>query len=146
VDLNAVVREVVRGSETVAREKGLALRAAVEDRAAVARLNDSGIRRLLIILIENAIRHTAAGGSVTVATARRDGGIALTVEDTGEGIAPQALPHIFERFYCGDPARTGGGAGLGLSIAQAIAHAHRSEIAVDSEPGGGARFTVVLPK
>jgi signal transduction histidine kinase len=69
----------------------------------------------------------------------------LTVADTGEGIAVDTLPHIFERFYRGDRARgTGSGFGLGLSIAQAIAQAHGSEITVESAPGAGARFSLTL--
>lgn len=146
VDLNAVVTEVVRESEGLARAKGLLLRAALTKERAVAALNESGVRRLLLILIDNAVRHTPPGGAVTVATAARDSGVVLAVEDTGEGIAPDALPHIFERFFRADAARGGSGAGLGLSIAQAIAQAHRSDIAVESAPGQGARFTVVFKR
>ena len=69
----------------------------------------------------------------------------LSVADTGEGIAPDALPHVFERFYRSDPARAGGsGFGLGLSIAQAIAQAHGTRIRVESSLGAGALFTVSL--
>ena len=113
--------------------------------AVLARANAAGIRRLLLILVDNALKHTPAGGTVTVTAAAQNGGAILTVGDTGEGIAAGALPHIFERFYRGDPARvSGSGFGLGLSIAQAIAQAHGSEIAVESTPGAGARFSLPL--
>jgi signal transduction histidine kinase len=100
---------------------------------------------VLLILIDNALKHTPAGGMVTVGAHKLDDGVMLSVTDTGEGIAPEALPHVFERFYRSDPARGGGsGFGLGLSIAQAIAQAHGTRILVESRPGAGARFTIAL--
>jgi two-component system heavy metal sensor histidine kinase CusS len=73
-------------------------------------------------------------------------GVTLSVEDTGEGIPAEALPHIFERFYRADPARISSGFGLGLSIAQAIAQAHGTRIEVASRPGSGSRFCMLLGK
>jgi heavy metal sensor kinase len=144
-DLNAIVEDVVTHNREFAAAKGVTLESCAAAPPAVAPANESAIRRLLTALIDNAVKYTPAGGTVTVATARRDGGIALTVADTGEGIEPGALPHIFERFYRADPARSrGNGVGLGLSIAQAIAQAHGSRIAVESRPGEGARFEVLL--
>src|SRR5262249_37156944 len=94
-------------------------------------------QRLLRILIDNAIRHTPNGGSVTGSAHDR----ILAVQDTGEGIAPGDLPHIFERFYRADPVRTSGaGFGPGLSIAQSIAQAHNTTIQVQSAVGKGSRF------
>jgi signal transduction histidine kinase len=111
----------------------------------VAKANGPGLGRLIGILIDNAIKHTPAGGAVTISAVARGGDAVLSVEDTGEGISATDLPHIFERFYRADPARGGGsGFGLGLSIAQAIAQAHGSRIAVESSPGAGARFSLVL--
>jgi two-component system heavy metal sensor histidine kinase CusS len=144
-DLNDLVNDVVHQNEGLAAEKGIHLDAGTGGQAVLAAANASGIRRLLLILVDNALKHTPAGGTVTVSAAARDGGAVLTVDDTGEGIAADALPHIFERFYRGDPARgSGSGFGLGLSIAQAIAQAHGSEIAVESTPGAGARFSLTL--
>jgi two-component system heavy metal sensor histidine kinase CusS len=144
-DLKDVVNDVVHQNEGIAAGKGIRLEAETGGQAVLATANASGIRRLLLILVDNALKHTPAGGTVRVSAAARDGGATVTVDDTGEGIAADALPHIFERFYRGDPARgSGSGFGLGLSIAQAIAQAHGSEIAVQSAPGAGARFSLTL--
>jgi heavy metal sensor kinase len=144
-DLNDLVNDVVHRNAGLAAENGIRLQAGTGAQGVRASANAAGIRRLLAILVDNALKHTPAGGMVTVSAAAGDGGAVLTVEDTGEGIAADALPHIFERFYRGDPARgSGSGFGLGLSIAQAIAQAHGSEIAVQSAPGAGARFRLTL--
>ena len=144
IDLAEQVRRVVEQSETMAVEKGIRLSAATNGAPVMAPANAGGIRRLLVILIDNALRHTDAGGSVTVTAAESPGGALLTVQDTGAGIGPSDMPHIFERFYRSDPARGGAGFGLGLSIAQVIARAHGSEIEVESRPGEGARFQLRL--
>jgi signal transduction histidine kinase len=111
------------------------------------------LRQLVVILLDNAIKFTNAGGLVRVGV-RSDGSAAtLTVTDTGVGIPPDQLPHVFERFYRGDVSRTRGssgengsdGVGLGLSIAQWIADEHRGSIRIDSGPGQGARVTVQFP-
>lgn len=145
VDLNAVVAEVVEQNLALAETKGIALNSKLVDGPAVIRASEAGIRRLLLILIDNALKHTAAGGTVTVSTtAYPGGGTNLSVRDTGEGIEADVLPHIFERFYRADKSRTNGGVGLGLSIAQAIAQAHQTEIEVSSVEGQGACFSVVF--
>jgi heavy metal sensor kinase len=144
-DLNELVHSVVQQNSAIAAGKGVALRAVAPDQPARASADASGLRRVLLILVDNALKHTPAGGSVTVSVVANGSGATLTVQDTGEGIAADALPHIFERFYRADPARAGGaGFGLGLSIAQAIARAHGSAIAASSSPGEGARFTLSL--
>jgi two-component system sensor histidine kinase BaeS len=100
-------------------------------------------------LLSNALRHTPGGGRVTVSawTTQREVGILVT--DTGEGLTPEQLPHVFERFYRGDSARTRDdrGSGIGLTIAKAIVDAHGGAIGVSSDgPGQGARFVVTLPR
>ncbi len=145
VDINALVTEVIRKSETLAEAKGIQMTADLRQQAAVAAANESAIRRLLLILIDNALKHTPAGGSVKVSTAECGHGIALTVKDSGEGIGADSLPHIFERFYRADASRErNGGVGLGLSIAQTIAHAHGTKIEAESAPGAGSSFRLVL--
>ncbi|KXK54348.1 MAG: putative two-component hybrid sensor and regulator [Chloroflexi bacterium OLB13] len=96
-------------------------------------------------LIDNALRHTDSGGSVVITTARNHDGISIEVRDTGVGIHPDALPHIFDRFWRQDEARTTPGFGLGLPIAQRIIERHGGKITVDSRVDAGSVFTVHLP-
>jgi signal transduction histidine kinase len=105
------------------------------------------LRQLVWNLVENAIRYTPAGGAVVLAS-RRHGRVAeITVSDTGIGIPPEDLPHIFERFYRVDRGRSRavGGTGLGLSIVKQVAEAHGGQVRVRSTPGEGSTFTVALP-
>ena len=144
-DLSELIHSAVQQYAALAIEKGVTLRAAATQPPVRAAADASGIRRILSILVDNALKHTPAGGTVTVSAAAGAARVTLTVEDTGEGIPAAALPHIFERFYRADPARGGGsGFGLGLSIAQAIAQAHGSAITVSSTPGAGAHFSLSL--
>jgi signal transduction histidine kinase len=100
------------------------------------------IERVLTNLVENALRHTPAGGSVRIALAREERAIGVTVSDTGAGIAPEDLPRVFDRFYRGGSgnARTAGGAGLGLTIARGIVELHGGTLTAESAPGQGSRF------
>jgi signal transduction histidine kinase len=105
------------------------------------------LKQLFINLLDNAIRYTGEGGAVTVSL-RQDGKeVAIAVEDTGLGIEPEHLPHLFERFYRTDAARSrnSGGTGLGLPLVMEIAQAHRGTITVASEIGKGSVFTLRLP-
>ncbi len=106
------------------------------------------VRRLLSNLVENALRHGPAGGTVTVSVGPAEEGTAqVRVHDEGGGIPPEALPHLFDRFYRTDQSRTRatGGVGLGLSIAREIARRHGGDIAVTSRPQEGTTFVVRLP-
>jgi signal transduction histidine kinase len=98
------------------------------------------------ILLDNAVKYTPNGGSVTVSVGEEDGSVALVVSDTGIGIAEDQLPLVFERFYRADPSRSDGGAGLGLSIARQIAESHGGQIRAESTPGTGSTFTLLLPR
>ncbi|HEY9593129.1 MAG TPA: ATP-binding protein [Spirochaetia bacterium] len=104
------------------------------------------VERVLTNLIENALRYTPSGGTVRVLLAPDRGGVRVTVADTGIGIAPEDLPHVFERFYRADKARekTTGGSGLGLAIAREIVELHGGSLVVESAPGRGAAFTFTL--
>jgi signal transduction histidine kinase len=103
------------------------------------------IGQVLGNLIDNALRHTPAGGTVTLAVDQVSDGVRFTVTDTGEGIPTEHLPHIFERFYRVDPAHDGG-SGIGLAVARAIIDVHKGRISAASDgPGTGATFTILLP-
>jgi signal transduction histidine kinase len=105
------------------------------------------LKQLFINLVENAIKYTPAGGTVELSLFKKDDKVHFEVRDTGIGIPPENLPHIFDRFYRVDKARARahGGSGLGLSIAKWIATAHGGSIRVKSQPGEGTTFTVTLP-
>jgi two-component system OmpR family sensor kinase len=108
------------------------------------------LHQIMRNLLHNAVKFTPDGGQITLSAALQDGAVALAVADTGPGIAPADLPHLFERFYRSDRARArgdaeAGGAGLGLAIAQGLAVAQGGHITVESTPGCGSTFTLVLP-
>ena len=104
------------------------------------------VRQLLLIVLDNAIKFTPAGGRVRLDVATVDGRAAVVVTDTGIGIPAAQLPHVFERFYRGDKARREAeGAGLGLAIARWIADAHGARIDIRSAPGTGTRVTIMFP-
>jgi OmpR-family two-component system manganese-sensing sensor histidine kinase len=113
------------------------------------------LARLFTNLLENALLHTPVDGQVQVTLEQRlkSGApeLSVRVQDTGSGIPPQALPHVFDRFYRVDPARSGGayqvaGSGLGLAIVKSIAEQHQGQVQVESEPGQGSTFEVILPQ
>ncbi|MDP8980550.1 MAG: ATP-binding protein [Acidobacteriota bacterium] len=142
VDLSGIARDIVDRMQPVAASKGIHLTAGVPREPVIVRGDEPAIRRLVMILVDNALKHTPQDGEVTVTAA----GNGISVRDNGEGIDAEALPHIFERFYRADPARSGSsGSGLGLSIAQTIAQLHGTAIQVESTPGAGARFSLSFP-
>jgi OmpR-family two-component system manganese-sensing sensor histidine kinase len=105
------------------------------------------LQRLISNLLDNALKYTETGGQVKVRLTPGDRQVHLIVEDTGMGIPPESLPHVFDRFYRVDKSRSraSGGVGLGLSIVKAIAEAHQGSVTVESAPGSGTRFSVNLP-
>ena len=103
------------------------------------------LKQLALILLDNALKYTPAGGRVRVWLSQEGERATLGVSDSGCGIEADDLPHVFERFYRADRARGSDGTGLGLAIAQAIAERHQGSIAVRSTPGQGSTFTVQLP-
>jgi signal transduction histidine kinase len=106
------------------------------------------LERLLTNLIENAIRHTPEGGHITLSAHEAGDEVVIAVADTGEGIPPEHLPHVCDRFYRVDAARSRaeGGAGLGLAICQSIVRAHGGRLAIESEVGRGTTVRVTLPR
>ena len=144
IQLDDIARLVERDMAALAADRGISM--AVQATPVTLRGDAERLRQLAVILVDNALKYTPSGGRV-VLTCRSEGRRAfLSVQDTGAGIAPEALPHVFERFYRADESRTRSGAGLGLSIAQWIAEAHGGRIAVESTIGRGSTFTVTLPR
>lgn len=123
----------------------MTLRAALPEGGLHAELDPGRITRVLHNLLSNALAHTPAGGEVQVEAAAEGGSLWVRVADTGSGIAPENLPHVFDRLYRADTSRSSGGSGLGLSICKSIVEAHRGTIAVMSEPGRGTAVTFTLP-
>jgi two-component system heavy metal sensor histidine kinase CusS len=146
IDLGELARETVRDVAASAEQRNIILRTEVDGAAPGVWANRSALRRVLLILLDNALKHTPAGGSIEVGSLATAGGVTIAVRDNGEGIAPGDIVHVFDRFYRADKSRTGqNGVGLGLSIAQAIARMHGSEIQVESVPAAGSRFFLTLP-
>ena len=111
-------------------------------------VGDSGwLERLILNLLDNAIKFTPEGGRVEVSVRSQPGEAILEVRDSGIGISTQALPHIFEPFYRGDPSRSKefDGAGLGLSLVEWIVKEHQGHVSVESQPGQGSVFRVAIP-
>ncbi len=144
VEIDRVLLDALAGARHMVRGQ----RIDVDDLEPLAVTGDPDhLQQLALILIDNAIKYTPAGGQVTLKLRRRGGVAEIVVQDTGAGIPPEDLPHVFERFYRADPgrARDPGGTGLGLSIALWITRQHRGEIVIESVPGQGTVATVRLP-
>ncbi|MPY94789.1 MAG: HAMP domain-containing protein [Acidimicrobiia bacterium] len=145
-DLDELAESVVAAHQPRARAAGIVVEVDASARTE-AEVDQRRARQVLTNLVENGLRHTPAGGMITV-RCRRDGTDAvLEVADTGRGIAPEHLPHLFERFYRADASRnrSTGGTGLGLAITRELVHAHGGTIGVASEVDVGTTFTVRLP-
>src|SRR6266542_814628 len=109
--------------------------------------DQSRLKQVLVNLLDNAIKYTPEGGNISISIARRDDHAVLEVADSGLGISADDLPHVFERFYRADKARSRqmGGTGLGLSIVRSICLAHGGQVTVNSTEGRGSLFRVELP-
>ncbi len=144
VFLDDLVLDVAGGAGLVAERRGVRLSM---DQIAEAEVDGDAtlLRQLISNLVDNAIKFTPSGGTVTIGVEATNGESRLTVEDTGVGIPSDQLPHIFQRFFRGDPARTRAeGAGLGLAIVRWVADAHGARIDVSSRPGAGTRIVVAF--
>ncbi len=146
VDLAEVVYEVRRRVETLAASRSIQLRMDTVEPVTI-RGDRERLGRLLLNLADNAVKYTEPGGSITLALRRLGDSAELSVSDTGMGIAPEERERIFQPFYRVVDAHSSfeGGSGLGLSIARSIAVAHGGSVRVESEPGGGSVFRVLLP-
>ena len=144
VDLDAVVLDAFRTARQLAAGQELAL----EPFEPVQVVGDEDrLKQLVLILVDNALKYTSTGGQVTLGLCRRKEVAEILVRDTGVGIAPEDLGHVFERFYRADPARgrDPGGTGLGLPIARWIARQHGGDVTLESAPGQGTLAIIRLP-
>jgi PAS domain S-box-containing protein len=139
-----ILEEAIELSAHQAEQAGVALLVEVASHVPPARMDRDRILQALTNLIDNALRFTARGGSVTLGGVERDGRVALSVSDTGEGIAPEAVDRLFDRFWQTEGAGKGV-AGLGLAIVRGIVEAHEGEVQVESEQGVGTTFVLLLP-
>lgn len=146
VDLGELVREVVATFSIRASERGIGLEPRLQE-GLRATVDPIRLRQAVGNLLDNALRHTAPGGRVTLDLTRRNGTLSIRVEDTGDGFSPSFLPEAFEPFSRTDPgrARDDGGAGLGLAIVRAVAEAHGGSAEAGNRPEGGAVVEVRLP-
>lgn len=146
-DPGELLRSAVDSIQPIAEDQGVAI-----DVGELPELAISGdpirLRRLWLNLLENAVKYTPSGGAVRITGELTESGMNFVVADTGCGISPDQLAHVFDRFYRVDESRTGatGGTGLGLTICKSIVESHCGQIGIESEPGEGTRVVVTLPQ
>src|SRR5215470_17056001 len=145
-DLAELAASITEQMRLLAEDKNIALRCESDEQVTVEG-DRARLKQVIVNLVDNAIKYTPAGGLVGVKIRASNSHAVLEVNDNGVGIPPEALPHIFERFYRVDKARSRqmGGAGLGLSIIKAIVTAHGGQVRVEGVEGKGSRFLVELP-
>ncbi len=142
-DVVGLVRETIGSMQPEARPKSIELKMTSHTDGVVLDLDALRIREVLTNLLSNAIRHTPEGGTVNVSIDDSADAVTVTVRDTGEGMSPEEVARIFDRFYKGSTSR---GSGLGLTIAKGIIEAHRGKITASSQPGAGTTIGFTLPR
>jgi len=145
-DLAPLAASTTEQMSLLAEDKGVSVSCKVQGKVSVDG-DRARIKQVVVNLLDNAIKYTPSGGSINLDVSAREDKAVIEVADTGIGIPPNALPHIFERFFRVDKARSrdAGGAGLGLAIVKSICVAHGGQVRVESEEGHGSRFKVELP-
>ena len=149
VDMSQLIRRIGRKFTTVSNERGVAIQLQVPEGESplIVQGDSDRLEQVFTNLVDNAFRHTPQGGQILLTLTKEEGSAHVSVCDTGEGIPPEDLPFVFERFYKVDKARTRskGGTGLGLAITRNIVNNHHGDIVVESEVGKGTTFNVLLP-
>jgi two-component system sensor histidine kinase BaeS len=146
VQPQSLLEQAAARHSVAAQQKSIAIRLEVGQGLPTVQADSERMAQVLDNLMTNAIRYTPAGGEIVLASSLAGNSVQLQVRDNGSGITPEDLPNIFDRFYRGDKARQQNGeSGLGLAIAKSIVEAHRGAIAVESTPGQGTTFTILLP-
>jgi heavy metal sensor kinase len=148
LDLRPILLKLAQQARFLAAAKGLSFSERVLSEALPIFADPAAIERLLLSILDNAVKYTPIGGRVTVRASAEEHSVTIEIEDTGIGIAESDLPHVFERFFRADQARSREirGSGLGLSIARSIAEMHHGAIEVTSRVGRGSCFRVRLPR
>lgn len=146
-DVAGWARRVVSGFRSIAAERAVTLTLKLEDPLPTVRIDPDRMAQVLSNLLDNALRHTPAGGEISVAVGAEAGDTTVTVTDTGPGVPADQLPHLFHRFWRGDPSRSRrtGGSGLGLAIARRIVEEHGGRIEAENAPDAGLRVRFTLP-
>jgi signal transduction histidine kinase len=146
LNLKELLTELASGTEVLCQEKGLQFKLDLLENL-VVKGDKVKLKQLFFNLLDNAVRYTRSGGIVSVSLVRKGENAVLAIRDSGIGIPEKYIPHIFERFYRVDKARSRaeGGVGLGLSICQHVAEVHGGRIEVESQVGQGSTFSVFLP-
>lgn len=144
LDITAVIRNACDLFQPIAEDKGITIVSKVPAECRVYG-NIQSLQRLVANLLDNALKYTPSGGTVTVSADGNEDQVVISFNDTGIGISENDLPNIFKRFYRCDQSRSQVGVGLGLSLAKAIAKAHGGDITATSMPGKGSTFTVIFP-
>jgi heavy metal sensor kinase len=144
LELTPLVRDVCEQGQVLAQTRQLEISTEVPEEPVYVEANDPALRRLLLLLLDNAVKYTPSGGRITVSLGRDATGATVAVRDSGIGIPESALPHVFERFYRVDESRNrdAGGTGLGLSIAKWLAERHNATLEAESVVGQGSTFRV----
>ncbi len=147
VDLGSLASDVVRKTLPLAQGHDVQLTLEHPDAPLYVEVDPDRLQQVLLILLDNALKHTPEGGTITVSFARKGNEARLVIHDTGVGIPPEALPRLFDRFYRVNRARgrRDGGAGLGLAIARRVVEAHGGQITITSTPGNGTNAIIRLP-
>ena len=145
VEPAALVEEVRAAFRDAAKEQSVVLGVAIADDLPVIDADYDRLRQVLVNLVENGLRFTQPGGTLTLGLSQQEDAVKFRVEDTGAGVAAEHLPHIFERFYKVDRSRRDRGTGLGLAIVRQIVEAHGGQVSVESQEGLGSVFSFTIP-
>jgi signal transduction histidine kinase len=145
LDLRDILCDVTGELRDLAEVRGIRVRCALGENEIVVSGNRAALRRLFLVLLDNALKYSPPGNAVNVTATASGDFVTVAVQDFGTGIGAADLPHIFQRFYRADKARTDAGHGLGLSLAATIARVHNAVIDVTSVEGEGSTFSVTFP-
>jgi len=147
IDLASMAREIWTDLRDRPTTGSVEFKVEVPDEARIVFADSDAMGQVLTNLLDNALRYTPPGGQIVCSSRREDGGVIISVSDTGSGIAREHLPRIFERFYRSDPSRSRdeGGTGLGLAIVKHLVEAHGGRVSAQSERGVGTTISCWFP-